>query len=412
MTTQVRRRQADADASQGRPPAADAANRPTLPAAGTAAELTFRAVDVLAGDDLSAEWSALLAAAGIANPFLSPRWCRECARHLPAGERPLVLAARDDGDRLVAVMPALIRRRLTPLGPTGELAFLPEATSADHADIVAAPAWAGAAAQALAREIAGDRAIAIARFSGVRQDSAIEETARRLVADHGWRAIAHPPSPCPRLVTAGAWDDYLARLGRSTRRRLRQWQRECEVAHESHARELTAGELAPALDWLEEAHRRRWGSAGGTVPWSWRVLAACAREPSSDCRVRVFGCPKEDGRVAVLATLWAGDTVFAYRTAFDPAWADLRPGTQVFAVALKAAFDEGVAVFDFLRGDAEHKRRWHATPVDDVGWTLYRPSPQGRAAHAAAVARRSAGAARRRWRRFAGGRRRRTGEHE
>lgn len=367
---------------------------PSAPA--SPGRLAFAPIDLTRDEAFVSEWTGLLAAAGMDNAFLSPHWCRECARALPAGQRPLVLAARDDGGHLAAIVPALLRGRRTALGTATELAFLSEATSADHADIIAAPEWAGGAAETLAEFIIGDPGLAVVRLGNLRANSVATQVVERLARDHGWHALAHEPSPCPRLSIGGTYDGYFATLAKHTRRNLRRERRLLESDHGAQIRELRADELDAGLDWLETAHVRRWHETAATAEWSWRVLRACAHEPSPACRVRLFGCLIEGRPVAILATIWSRATVAAYRTAYDPSWSALAPGRQAFACAIEAAFNEGARVFDFLRGEGEHKSRWHAESVFDEGWTAYRPNSCGRAACVGAVVRRWAGRARRR----------------
>jgi CelD/BcsL family acetyltransferase involved in cellulose biosynthesis len=221
------------------------------PVTAPAGRLGFQPASLAAGETLADEWSALLATGVTENPFLSPQWCLGCADALPSSERPLVLVARDGGGRLAAIMPALLRSRTTPIGRIGEFAFLPEATSADHVDVIARPDCAEPAAEALSDFIAGEARITIARFANVRQQSIIASIVRHLAREHGWRVIPHQPTPCPRLILSGTYDEYVATLAKRTRRNVRRDRRLLEDDHGAEIRELGPEESGSGIAWLE-----------------------------------------------------------------------------------------------------------------------------------------------------------------
>ena len=51
-------------------------------------------------------------------------------------------------------------------------------------------------------------------------------------------------------------------------------------------------------------------------------------------------------------------TAYAYRSVFDPEFAELSPGTQIVAHAIEEAVREGAEEFHFLRGGEAYKYAW------------------------------------------------------
>ncbi|MFB7618865.1 GNAT family N-acetyltransferase [Kitasatospora sp. NPDC056181] len=66
------------------------------------------------------------------------------------------------------------------------------------------------------------------------------------------------------------------------------------------------------------------------------------------------------------------DTFVYYQIGWDQSWAPLRLGTAVIAEAIRAAADQGLATFDFLRGPEPYKYRFDAVDREDVSWLVPR----------------------------------------
>ncbi|MFG3055328.1 GNAT family N-acetyltransferase [Kitasatospora sp. NPDC048239] len=64
------------------------------------------------------------------------------------------------------------------------------------------------------------------------------------------------------------------------------------------------------------------------------------------------------------------DTFAYYQIGWDQSLAPLRLGTAVIAEAIRAAADQGLATFDFLRGTEPYKYRFDAVDREDVSWLV------------------------------------------
>ena len=66
----------------------------------------------------------------------------------------------------------------------------------------------------------------------------------------------------------------------------------------------------------------------------------------------------DDNRMVAAAMAWSDDSgYYLYNSAFDPAHGDASPGVVLVSMLIERAIEEGLAVFDFLKGDEHYKIR-------------------------------------------------------
>lgn len=83
---------------------------------------------------------------------------------------------------------------------------------------------------------------------------------------------------------------------------------------------------------------------------------------------------------AYLYTPADGDTLVYAHLGYDPALADLSPGTVLQFAAMQAIIAEGrFSRFDFTEGDGQHKRQFATAAVECVDLLLLRPTVANRA---------------------------------
>lgn len=137
----------------------------------------------------------------------------------------------------------------------------------------------------------------------------------------------------------------------------------------------TAGELGARFAWCERAdeldlhleglyrlHERRWretGHAGSFAdPRRRSFYAELARTLLEEGALR-FARLEHGGRaVAYQFGARLGDTYYQIQEGFDPDLAELQAGTALRALGLERLIAEGVRSYDFMAGDARHKRDW------------------------------------------------------
>ena len=314
--------------------------------------------------ELRREWDALAHASG--NIFLTPDFADVWRRHLgdaSAGE-PLLLGARDDDGALRALWPLAVRRR----GPVKLLRQLGHGP-ADELGPVCAPAD---------REAAG-RALREAR----RALPASLMLAERLPSDVDWAAAlgARPlvAEASPVLPTGGVpFDEYLKGRSGSFRsqvgRRRRKLEREHEVAFRLAS---TPEEVERDMTTLFALHAGRWEDASDSFA---PPLDALHREFAQRALergwLRLWTLSLDGRDVAAWYGFRFSGAESYYQSGREPEAEELNVGNVLLAHTIRAAFDDGMREYRFLRGNEPYKRRWSeddravltmAVPLDPVG---------------------------------------------
>jgi CelD/BcsL family acetyltransferase involved in cellulose biosynthesis len=304
-----------------------------------------RAVSVdLVGDfsEVRHEWQRFSAAG--ASPFATWAWADAWWRQWGAPGAFAVRACRRRSDGSLAAILPLCRTRRRPLralrwighGPGDELG--PVCSAADR------PLAAAALASALADE------------GGVM-------LAERLPEEDGWEALLDglvlEREASPVLALNGDWDAYLASRSAKLRQTLRRSERRLARAR---FRLADAPErLARDLDTFFELHAARFGARSA-------VLGARTHAFHHDVAARALAdgwlrlwLVELDGRPAAA---WYGFRMsgreWYYQLGWDPALARESIGLALVAYSIRAAMEDGMTEYRFLRGDEPYKARFGA----------------------------------------------------
>ncbi len=76
--------------------------------------------------------------------------------------------------------------------------------------------------------------------------------------------------------------------------------------------------------------------------------------------LRLFSLRYREKVAALIFGVCYADTIYGYLTAFDPEYEALGFGRTLLFEALRYAFENGFAAWDFLRGDEPYKFWWGA----------------------------------------------------
>jgi CelD/BcsL family acetyltransferase involved in cellulose biosynthesis len=196
------------------------------------------------------------------------------------------------------------------------------------------------------------------------------------------------------------WDAYLAGLSQGRRRKLRVAERRLAEAGEVRVSRADASTVHEILDALADLHAARWRDRrqpGVLSDANVRAFHHDAAEGLARRGVLRLLCLSLAGRpVAVLYGFARGDRWYSYLDGFDPALADMSPGTVLVAHAMQQAIGDGQRAFDFLRGREAYKYAWGATdehtyrlrvaPALDAAVESSRPSPVLPPTHSATAA--------------------------
>lgn len=181
------------------------------------------------------------------------------------------------------------------------------------------------------------------------------------------RALVRPEDATPIIRLEGDWETYLASRPRHLRhelaRKRKRLEREFDAKWVSVA---DPGEADRAMTEVLRIERNSWKEREGTSIGSEPDAAAFYSRVTRNCaaqgwlRVELLylnGEPVAHILGAVLRGVY-----YALKTSYDEAYSTWSPGIVLFEYAIRRAFEEGLATFDFL-GD---ESRWKSELANDV----------------------------------------------
>jgi CelD/BcsL family acetyltransferase involved in cellulose biosynthesis len=287
---------------------------------------------------IRAEWGQLAAASR--NVFATPEWHETWWRHFGSGRELELSACRAKDGRLVAVIPLYVVRRF----PLRVLRFTGHGPG-DQLGPVCAPADREAVAEALRRALR-------------RTDLLVADL---LPADEGWadtlraRRLRHEGSPLVRF-DGMTWDEYLASRSWNVRSKIRRSERKV-AAQGGTTRMADPDRLEDELDALFRLHGARWAAGTSAFEPNRAFHVDFARTALQAGWLRLSFIEIENEPIAACYGFrYAGVECF-YQGGRDPSWDKLSVGTVILAQAIRAALEDGVEEYRFLRGGEDYKYR-------------------------------------------------------
>ena len=309
-------------------------------------------------------WDALALRSG--NVFATPEVLRTWRAHT-GGEGEL-LGLRDADGSLRALVP-LVRQKLGPL----EVARFWGHGVGDQLGPVHAPGDELLVADAIRRHLAGTGVVLVGEH---------------LPAEAGWaalldaRAVRHERSPSVRPCGRG-WDEWLAARSSNFRQEVRRRERNVRKQGELVFRLTTSETLDDDLDLLFRLHAARWGEGSDWPGEHADLHRAIARAADERGWLRMWTAELDGEPVATwYGFRYAGHESY-YQAGRDPRFDELRIGFVLLAHTVRAALDDGVTTYRFLRGDERYKDRF----ADDEGSleTIVAPGGSGLLARGGAL---------------------------
>jgi CelD/BcsL family acetyltransferase involved in cellulose biosynthesis len=305
---------------------------------------------------LEADWRSL--AELRANAFISPDWFSAWLGGLGPGARAFVAVVRRRDGGLRGLLPLVATKRAFPM-----LRF----AGGDFADRIHPVAARG-----------DEAAVATAAVSALFDHGAARTLLRLDHVDVGadWvdgllKTGPPPLAACedsrtllPYIDLRGlTWESFLATRSANFRSQLSRKLRALDSSAGVRFRRTVDGsQLEADLSVFFKLHDERWRTLGGASaladPVARRALAEFARAAFRAGWLRLWFLELE-GRPAAAWYGWRlGDRYAYYQAGFDPAWSSLSVGFLLLAHTVRAAFDEGAAVYELLAGAEPFKLRF------------------------------------------------------
>lgn len=306
--------------------------------------------------------------------FLGPRWLLTWWRHYRTADCTLcVLAIRNAANRLIGLAPWY--RRDSIVGGR-EIRFLGSGdVCSDYMTILVAPGeWDHVVREIsnfLAAEQNGiDRLLLEAAEAS---DPTMAALAQRMQQDHGFTVRAHSALEGYRLTLPDTWEDYLASLSKQRRHRVRQiWRRVFETGQAQVHVAQDHASLHASFEILVRLHQERHNSIGHAGCFAASRFTAFLSEAATkllECgQLRLQWIELEGVPVAASLDLISGESQMNYCSGMSVQFEQSRPGWLGFSASIRHAIENGLACYDFLRGDEPYKQHWRGERVSMVDW--------------------------------------------
>lgn len=305
-------------------------------------------------EELAQEWDEL--AERSQNIFATREWSETWWRHFGGGRRLHMIACRSRDGRLRGILPLYSYARL----PLRTLRFLGHGP-ADQLGPVCAVEDAPAVARALRRAM-----------DELRPDLLIGDYMPR---DEGWsalcggRVLASQGAPVLRFDRP-SWDEILRARSANLRQQVGRLERKLQREHGLRYRAGGDGELGSDLELLFSLHAARWSSGRSNFTGPHlrfhRDFAVVAQRRGW---LRLWFLDADGRTVAAWHGFRFAGVESYYQAGRDPGWEGPSVGFVLLAHSIRAAFEDGMSEYRFLRGEQPFKYRFaNADPgVETIG---------------------------------------------
>lgn len=309
------------------------------------------------------EWSRLAELVG--NVFATPDFCSTWWDHFGRGE-PFVVAVRSGDGDLLALWP-LYRRRW---GPGFVIRSLGHGVG-DELSLVCHDDDRPAAMAALRSVVSGTDLLVL----DLMRYAAVQDPESELSQALG-HAVEVFSEPCPVLAAEGRdWEGFLVDQSRNLRQQIRRRERRLQRDHSIGYRLASLDTLDRDLDSLIRLHRLRFDERESNVfsderrPFHQRWAEVCLDRGW----LRLWSLEVDGQYVASWCGFRFAGTESFYQSGRDPDWEDQSVGVVLLSHSIRAALDDGMSEYRFLRGGEEYKKRF-ATDVGRVGTIIASPN--------------------------------------
>ncbi len=302
------------------------------------------------------EWSCLHAAILHSTPFQSPEWLLTWWKYFGSGQ-PRIFCFRDDDNCLVGLIACFLhdwngRRQLTLLG----------SGVSDYLEPLVAPAHRVSIVQQLASYLESSESWDLCDWQDLSADSA-------LLSLRNSRALCvytEPDLPCSQIPLSDSFAQFWNARPSGLRRNVKRYRQKAEEIAP------VVFEHTPAcdptyLDALIRLHSARWREQGEpgmiSANRSGQFLRDVCRLLAEKQELLFFGLKFQGEIAAVILGFPHRNEIYAYLSAFDPAYGAFGLGRTLLFESIRYASNHGYTSWNFLRGEESYKADWGGQPI-------------------------------------------------
>ncbi len=298
-------------------------------------------------DRLAVEWRDLVDSAQ-GGVFLHPTWQRLWWRHL-AGDAQLQLYAFREGTTLVGLAPLM---RLA----SGELQVVGGVDVADYLDVLYLPGRSCDVFGKLLDTLAARSDWTSLSLQDVPEQSLTRHCLVNAAGERGIAALEEVEEVCPRIKLPGSFDEYLETLTSDDRHELRRKMRKASNrrGYRFTALEATT-DLAGSIEEFVTLHVKSSGDKATFMTEPMRRFFTDLAAHGEELGVVLNFIEIGGRRVAGLLNYRSNGELWSYNSGHDPEYNQFSVGVAIFGFTIEWAIQQGLRVFDFLRGNEPYK---------------------------------------------------------
>jgi len=313
-------------------------------------------------EDLADHWQHLIDGCSEPTFFDSPTWQKAWWSEYGANSELKLLAVRSDSGDIKMIAPLMVNGSV--------ISFLGGTDLVDYHDFLSADRSGSGSLEAIVRAVDEMPGVESIKLQSIPGNSATITRFREFAEKFGWNVEIKQEDVAPRLELPTSWDAYLGGLRKKDRHELRRKLRRLEAAGEIRQIELSRpGDIEVAMDDFMVLYRMSTtGKAEFMTPDRERFFRTVAVAMADECTTRLVFLEINDEKVAASLTFVCRNVRYLYNSGYNPARSSLSVGLLNHALTIKRSIEEGLRVFDFMRGNEAYK--YHLGGVDRAVFAL------------------------------------------
>ncbi len=300
-------------------------------------------------ENLWPEWTSLIASRSGFTVFDTPLWQRTWWDEFGQGSALRLISVCDVGARTLLIAPMVMCE--------GKVSFLGGTDLVDYHDFLATDGQAAGHIEAIVKALTDDPDCRVIELLSVRGGSPCLDAFPDCASAMGWQVETAQEDVAPRMNLPATWDAYVEALPKHDRHELRRKMRRIEAAGDVREYELHGPEeIAAGFDDFMGLHRKSTPEkAVFMTPERERFFRRVAGQLAHEGITRLRFLEFNGKRVATSLSWVVGGTRYLYNSGYDQEHRDLSVGLMNHAYSIRASIDEGLKVYDFMRGNEAYK---------------------------------------------------------
>ena len=311
-------------------------------------------------DDLAIDWRRIFESMPTSSAFDSLEWNRIWWDHF-GGDSKLMLRTVVRPNGTIAMIAPM---RLDSSHDEGVCTFLGGTDLVDYLGFKHDEELRVEDVRDLLQSLYDDSEITALVLESLPEDSHTIHAVKEVAGDIGWEVHVWDEGVAPRVSLPSSVDEYFASLTKKHRHELRRKLRRLDNAGEVEQIELKSpDEIDARIGDFIDLHR---GSSIDKNEFMTSEREAFFREMAVKLAekdiTRLYFLTLNGQDVATSLAFKVGTTKYLYNSGYDPERSWLAVGLLNHAINILKSIDEGIKVYDFMRGDERYK--YHLGAVD------------------------------------------------